>query len=102
MPTLDEAKAKIKDIGYKYSHNDELMEDLKVVNDALSEGEIYGRADVYDGDERWCDKYEALKKKYVDRFFNGDEIAEVRVQEPVDDEDSEVIPVTVESLFKEE
>lgn len=99
MATIDEAKAIIRDIGYKYSHNDELLEELKTVNDALCSSEMYSRDDVFDGEERWCDKYNKLREKYIDRFFNGGDEEE---KTPENEPEKEEQEITIESLFKEE
>lgn len=94
--TLEERRRLLTDISEKTGDNEEVMNMLKQLEQDNDAG--FQREDVYDGDEKWKDKYEKLRTIYRERFFNNGDDME-RKEYEVKEETTEAGEVSFDSLF---
>ena len=88
--TKDELTAKILKVSELCGDNEEVMSELAAIqNDPVE-------VDSVDTDGvTWKQKYEDMKTKYRERFFEGETIKEPEPEQPVAD------AITFDDLFKE-
>lgn len=103
MLSMEERRAKFMKISELAGDNDEIMTELKSLQDDDSEregaGSKYSESDVIAEDgKRWSEKYEEMRTKYREAFFAGAEPKEEEITDPPEKNPAEEI--TFDDLFE--
>lgn len=101
--TPEEFKNKISEISQATNDNEYVMNALKDLNQAFLDASStpkYSKSDVYDDDEiSWKEKYENMKEKYREAFFNGAPVKNDSNSQTLES-DMQATTITINDLFR--